>query len=244
MSDLFHVMARSGTGYPERYGSSTIIKGGSADIHYRSGGYKTPDFSLYEVKDGEGVVNDDDNTTPTVAYEVAYTQTSCNLVEEAARHICLTMGRVLLVVAIDIIHEWNTHPRKLHSMTWSHWKEDVRAYGVVMKQDEEEVNEVHAERRHGEDDTLHVLPPARAFSALMSVPGDDKKYCICVTETAKWEVRYASAVYRLIDNVHPSYFPILRYHVLIFYTAISIEIQMTQTGTPLHSVSVYLISWQ
>jgi hypothetical protein len=188
MSDLFHVMARSGTGYPECYGNSTIIEGGSADIHYCSGGYKTPDFSLYEVKDGEGVVNDDDNTTPTIVFEISYTQTSRNLAKEAARHICLTMGWVLLVVAIDIIHERNTRPRKLHSVTWSHWEEDVRAHGVVTKQDEEEVNEVHAERRHGEDDTLHVLPPATAFLALMSVPGDDKRHRIRVTETAKWEV--------------------------------------------------------
>jgi len=115
-------------------------------------------------------------------------QTSRNLAEEAAWHICLTMGWVLLVVTIDIIHEPNTRPRKLHSVTWPHWEEDVGAYGMVTKQDDEEVNEVRAERRQGEDNTLHVLPPATAFSALMSVPGDDKRYRVRVTETVKWEL--------------------------------------------------------
>jgi hypothetical protein len=87
--------------------------------------HKSPDYSLYEVKDGNGTANDDNNTTLTM---VAYTQTSCNLAEEAAQHICLMMGRVLLVVAIDIIHKPNMNPRELESVTWSHWEEDVEGY--------------------------------------------------------------------------------------------------------------------
>jgi len=195
MSDLFDVMKQSGTGYSrEPYRGSRIILGGSADVLHHGGGHKSLDYSLYVVRDGKGAANDDDNTTPTIVFEVAYTQTSRNLAEEAARHICLTMGRVLLVVAINIIHKLNTSPRELESVTWSHWEEDVGGYSVVTEQNDEEVNEVHAERRHGEDDTLYVLPPTTSFTALMSVPGNDKRCRIRATEMAKWEVRSSRPV--------------------------------------------------
>ena len=97
------------------------------------------------------------------------------------------MGRVLLVVTIDVIHKANS--RELELVTWSHWEEDVQSYCVVTKQDDEEVNEVCAERCEGQNDELYVLPPATAFTALMSVPGDQKRYRIRATQTAKWKVR-------------------------------------------------------
>lgn len=193
MTELLIGVARSDTCYPKHYGSSTVFHGGSTDIHYYGGGYKSPNSSLYESKAGEGLSDDDedaalDATTPTIVFEVAY-KTSRNLAIEAARHICLTMGRVLLVVAINIIHEPNTHPRKIKSVTWSHWEEDIGARGVVIKQDGEEVNEIRAERTHSEDDVIsQILPTATAFSALISVPGDDNRYRIRVAEMAKWEV--------------------------------------------------------
>jgi hypothetical protein len=104
---------------------------------------------------GEGVANDDDNTAPTIVFEVAYTQTSRNLATRGSTTHLPHHGAGVLVLVIDIIHERNTCPRKLHSVTWSHW-EDVGAYGVVTKQDDDEVNELR-ERKHGEDDALHVL---------------------------------------------------------------------------------------
>ncbi|KIM85872.1 hypothetical protein PILCRDRAFT_4992 [Piloderma croceum F 1598] len=114
------LMDKSGSGYPELYGRSRIVVGGCADIHYNSG-HKSPDFSLYEVKDG-GVSNDQDSSTPTVVFEVAYSQTTRSVVQEAARHICLTRGEVQLVVAIDIAHKTGTRRRELESVTWSHWE--------------------------------------------------------------------------------------------------------------------------
>jgi hypothetical protein len=105
MTDPFDVMKQSGTGYSrEPYRGSSIIMGGSADVKF-PGGHKSPDFSLYEVKDGDGYAIGDDNTTPTIVFEVAYTQPTRSVVLEAARHICLTGGEVLLVVAIDLIHK-------------------------------------------------------------------------------------------------------------------------------------------
>jgi hypothetical protein len=130
MTGLFDVMNQSGTGYSRvPYHGSRIVIGGSADIHH-STGYKSPDFSLYEVND-DNPLKILDNTTPTIVFEVAYTQPTRSVVLEAARHICLTRGQVQLVVAIDIIHEANTKPRKLKSVTWSHWEEDVLSYHEV-----------------------------------------------------------------------------------------------------------------
>jgi len=69
MSDLFDVMKQSGTGYSrEAYRGGRIILGGSADMLHHNGGHKSPDYSLYEVRDGKGAANDDDNTTPTIVF--------------------------------------------------------------------------------------------------------------------------------------------------------------------------------
>lgn len=51
MVNLFVIMKGLGTGYPERYGKSSIVMGGSADIKLRQG-FKSPDFSLYEMNEG------------------------------------------------------------------------------------------------------------------------------------------------------------------------------------------------
>jgi hypothetical protein len=97
------------------------------------------------------------------------------------------MGWVLLVMAINIIHKPNTNPRELKSVIWSHWEEDVESYSVVMEQNGE-INQICAERDHGEGDIIHVLPPATSFTALMPIPGNDQRCHIHATETAKWEV--------------------------------------------------------
>ena len=187
MGSLFTLMARSGAGYPELYGRSRIIEGGCADIYYNSG-FKSPDFSLYEVKDGGGVSDDQDNSTPTVVFEVAYSQDTRSVVEEAARHICLTRGEVQLVVAIDIVHKTGTKPRELESVTWSHWEEDVLSCDVVEHEDDE-MDKVHPDRGDEENNEDYVLPPATAFTAVVVQPGSGKRYRIRAEQTAKWRVR-------------------------------------------------------
>jgi hypothetical protein len=184
MSSLIGLQARSDKFY-RLYGSSSILAGGSADIRYEDGGYKSPDMSLYEVNKGEGARQ---IYAPTVVFEAASTRSSRNLAMEAARHICLTLGLVKLVVTINIVLQPNTFPRKLQSVTWSHWEEDFSAFCVVPKQDSQEINVIREERRHEEDDSLHVLPSATAFSAVIHSPSMDQKYRIRVTETEKWEV--------------------------------------------------------
>ncbi|KAH8985703.1 hypothetical protein EDB92DRAFT_1345699 [Lactarius akahatsu] len=160
--NLLRIAAISDTHYQDCYGhSSTVVVGGSTDIHYRHGnGYKSPDFGLYELKsrgDSRSSSDDMDNSTPTIVFEVTYGQSTRCLALEAARHICLTMGQILLVIAIDITHEPNTRPKKLQSVTWSHWEQDVHAHAVITKQDGDRVNEVEAERSPGEDLSLPQL---------------------------------------------------------------------------------------
>jgi hypothetical protein len=185
MGSLFILMAQSGTGYPELYGGSRIVIGGCADIHYNSG-YKSPDFSLYEVKDG-GVSDDQDSSTPTIAFEVTYSQSTRSVVEEAARHIFLTRGQVQLVVAIDIVHEKETRPRKLESVTWSHWEEDVLSHDVV-EDDDNVVDEVFSEREDEENSEDFVLPPPTAYTAVVAQPGGQRRCRIRAEETGKWQV--------------------------------------------------------
>ena len=51
-------------------------------------GYRSPDFSLYELKDSEGPSGDLDSATPTIVFEFGYSQPSRSLATEAARRIC------------------------------------------------------------------------------------------------------------------------------------------------------------
>lgn len=165
---------------------STITEGGAADIMLSGGGIKSPDYSLYERRRGNPRITD--STHPTVVFEMAYSQSAQSLATAAARHICLTMGRILLVVAIKVSLEPKSHPRKIKSIVWSHWEEDIIAHRFVPKQEGNPVDEVHAERAHGENDDV-VLPPATAFSAIVSVADLDKGLFIRAVQTASWRVR-------------------------------------------------------
>lgn len=98
------------------------------------------------------------------------------------------MGRILLVVAIKATFEPKSHPRKISNITWSHWEEDIIAHRFVPKQEDEVVNEVRAERAHGEDDDIHILPPATAFSAVVKTNRDERLF-IRAVQTATWRVR-------------------------------------------------------
>lgn len=226
MTDLFYLMKQSGTGYSAgSYRGSRIVLGGSADIHYTSG-YKSPDFSLYEVKDGGGDTIDDDTTTPTIVFEIAYTQTTRSVVLEATRHICLTGGEVLLVIAIDIVHKKNMKPRELESVTWSHWEEDIDSFDEVKNPDDYEINNVSPDRGEGDNDEDYVLPPATAFTGVIHGPDKQHKYHIRAVQTDKWRVRRNISLYNNhIDNIISSYSRIPRSHVSIFCTVTTTEIR-------------------
>jgi hypothetical protein len=192
MVNLFDIMKGSGTGYPERYGKSSIVMGGSADVKLRQG-FKSPDFSLYEMNEGNQNSSEiDDITTPTVVFEVAYTQSTHDVSLEAARHICLTGGDVLLVVVIDIGHERGSDPRELKSVTWSHWEEDLDGYGPIEDADADDVNVVRANKGEGEEeDEDLILPAATAFKAVIT-EADGRKRRIQAVQTAQFKVRINS----------------------------------------------------
>ncbi|KAH8997671.1 hypothetical protein EDB86DRAFT_2914280 [Lactarius hatsudake] len=200
ISNLLINAAISDAPYQDCYGrSSTAVVGGSTDIHYLNGnGCKSPDFSLYELKDCRDGARSPDSAgsgIPTIVFEAIYGQSTRCLASEAARHICLTMGQVLLVIAIDITHEPNTRPKKLQSVTWSHWEEDIEAHAVITKQVGDRVYEVEAERSPGVS--------ATAFKALIPITGadDDQLLRIRVTETFKWELFPSPKISR-IDILH------------------------------------------
>jgi hypothetical protein len=220
--------------FPSTYHDSTIVPGGSGDIHYNIGtGFKSPDASLYEVKPGDA--NAVDNSTPTIVFEVAYTQSSRKLAIEAARHICLSFGRVLLVVAIDITHrssDSRSPRRHLQSVTWSHWEEDIGSReDNISAEDTRDVNVIHPEG---------VVNPHLAFSAVMSDlnPGGRKCF-IRVTRTKTWTVCYLSTVYQILINVYPSCIPPQRYPRLIFTITSSFETPLLKTRMPSRLVSKY-----
>jgi hypothetical protein len=132
MTDLFEVMRQSGSIYSSSlYRGSEIILGGSTDIHYGSG-YKSPDFRIYKLRDGIRDTMCDDNTTPTILFEVAYTQPSRSISQEAAHHICLMGGEILLVVVINIEHKVKMNPRELKTANGTYTTEGAHSAVPLM----------------------------------------------------------------------------------------------------------------
>ena len=100
-----------------------LTKGGAANITLSDGGIKSPDYSL-ERRWGNPHLTD--STCPTVIFELAYSQSAHTLALAAAQHICLTMGQILLVIAIKVLLELGSH--KIKNIMWSHWEEDFLAH--------------------------------------------------------------------------------------------------------------------
>lgn len=101
------------------HGGKEVIIGESAGVRL-SRGRKEPDCSLYVVSD------DEEFKEPTIAYEVGYSEDEATLTSDAGKLICLTYGRIKLVVAIKITHKSRKSGelRELESVTWGHWELD------------------------------------------------------------------------------------------------------------------------
>jgi hypothetical protein len=117
-------------------------------------GVTSPDYSLYEWKEGNEHV--DSNTFPTIVWEVAYSELEKKLVLDVARHICLSRGRIRLVVAINFTHYADTWPRELDTVTWAHWEVDG-------SQCEEVKKPVHIALNHPQP--IGQTQPATSFEA-------------------------------------------------------------------------------
>ncbi|KAH8993096.1 hypothetical protein EDB83DRAFT_2534734 [Lactarius deliciosus] len=167
---------RSGTGGP-------LFFGGGIDIPFHCGGFKTPDYGIYERK---GIKDTDtskdtslDHSVPTIAFEVGFSQSRDKLMKKAAQLICLTAGHILLVIAIDIVHVPNSCPRRLKSVIWSHWEED-------------HIHHVEdPEHTVGEEDNVITRvtdSSTLAFSATVSVHGMTQRVHIRATEKKKWRL--------------------------------------------------------
>jgi hypothetical protein len=126
MTSLFHTLASNNTAYPSIYNDRIIWTYGQANI-YLTQGTKSPDYSLYDLPKGSNEVE----STPTLACEVASSESETKLHLDAARLICLSRALILLVIAVKITYQPNSSPRKLLRVTWSHWEPDFRSFKKV-----------------------------------------------------------------------------------------------------------------
>ncbi|KAG1846988.1 hypothetical protein DFJ58DRAFT_730317 [Suillus subalutaceus] len=204
--DLFDLMGRTGRSYPRKYHSSRITQGGSTTIDLVVGS-KSPDFSLYEVKEGSGLDQKGGNVMPTVALEVGYYgEKERKLTLDAGRLICLSKGMIQLVATIDIDHEVekkNNGKRKLKSVIWTHWEMDPEYPKLVEEHERYELNELIPET-DGEllknKETVQPIPDA--YRAVVTFAG-----------TSHWVRAYKSNVYKLFPPTGINSIPILYRHL-------------------------------
>ncbi|KAG2063016.1 hypothetical protein BDR04DRAFT_1164353 [Suillus decipiens] len=190
LPELFDVMRYAGTSYPKTYHGSKITQGGSTTIPLAAGS-KSPDFSLYEVKDSSGQAT---NGIPTVAFEVGYWEGEKKLALDAGRLICLSKGMIQLVATIDINHmveKQNNRRRKLESVVWTHWEMDPEYPQIVKSHHTYELNKLLPER-DGKviTDTETVQPTPDAYRAVVTF-----------AKIPHWVRAYKSDTYKVFNTV-------------------------------------------
>lgn len=191
--DLFDLMGRAGKSYPREYHGSRITQGGSTTVDLVVGS-KSPDFSLYEVKESSRQDQKVLNVMPTVALEVGYYgEGERKLTLDAGRLICLSKGMIQLVATINIDHEvekQNDGRRKLKSVVWTHWEMDPEYPKLVEENDKYELNELIPEKdgKMAEDQTT-VQPPPDAYRAVVKF-----------AQTPYWVRAYRSNIYKVLDS--------------------------------------------
>ncbi|KAG1853373.1 hypothetical protein F4604DRAFT_1591607, partial [Suillus subluteus] len=170
LPELFDVMRHAEKSYPKKYHDSTITQGGSTTIALAAGS-KSPDFSLYEVKESSGQAQQGTSGIPTVAFEVGYYgEGEKKLALDAGRLICLSKGMIQLAATIDIDHEKEKDGiRKLKSVIWTHWEMDPGYPRIVKGNDTYELNKLLPERNGNVmTDTEKVQPTPDAYRAVVS----------------------------------------------------------------------------
>ncbi|KZP28506.1 hypothetical protein FIBSPDRAFT_852647 [Athelia psychrophila] len=128
MGHLFTDLCRDGGGQPEGfYNGAQIITGGTTDVRLADG-IKVPDYSLYALTaNPSSSLSHTLNSYPTVAWEVAYSETERKLARDAARLICFSHGLVQLVVTINITH-MQVATKELATVRCSCWEMDLDAF--------------------------------------------------------------------------------------------------------------------
>ncbi|KAG2062519.1 hypothetical protein BDR04DRAFT_1123888, partial [Suillus decipiens] len=168
---------------------STITQGGSTTITLAAGS-KSPDFSLYEVKDCGVQSRQGTNGLPTIAFEVGYYgEGEKKLALDAGRLICLSKGMIQLVATINVDHELekeNYGRRKLKSVVWTHWEMDPEYPRIVEKNDTYELNKLVAES-DGKD--------IKGMEAVQPTP-DAYRAVVNFAKTPHWVRAYKSNTYK------------------------------------------------
>ncbi|KAG2336716.1 hypothetical protein BDR05DRAFT_970876 [Suillus weaverae] len=189
LPELFDVMRYAGTSYPKTYHGSKITQGGSTTIDLAAGS-KSPDFSLYEVKEGGGKVQKAESEVPTIAFEVGYYgEGEKKLALDAGRLICLSKGMIQL--------------RNLKSVIWTHWEMDPLYPNHVAKNAAYKLNKLVPERDGVlVTDTETVQPTPDAYQAVVSFG-----------KTPYWVRAYKSNTYKLFPDQGVKSIPILHRHL-------------------------------
>lgn len=187
MADIFYILRSD---LPTKYQNSRITQCGTADVALTSG-HKSPDFSLYEVKDtdrGKRGADRVNNTTPTVVWEVGYSEGAKKLGLDAARHICLTRGLVQLVITIDISHEGKRvdGSRRLKEVKWVHWEMEYGAFQEVEDDWGGQLNILEPDRLEEVDESC-VHPPPDAYRTVVDMGGTN--YHIKAAKTVEYKVK-------------------------------------------------------
>lgn len=200
--ELFDVMRYAGTSYPKTYHGSTIIQGGSTTITLAAGS-KSPDFSLYEVKDCGGQSQKRTNGLPTIAFEVGYYgEGEKKLALDAGRLICLSKGMIQLVATINVEKE-NYGQRKLKSVIWTHWEMDPGYPRIVEKNDTYELNKLVPESDGKIIKGIETVQPTPdAYRAVVNF-----------AKIPHWVRAYKSNTYKLFPDQGITSIPILYCHL-------------------------------
>jgi hypothetical protein len=167
ISGLFTELQTGGKWHPQSsYNGSYIYEGGSADIKLADG-VKSPDYSLYESSDKGAQARME--SFPTIVWEVAYSENSRKLAQDAARHICGSQGEILLAIAVDV-HV--TPSRELQSMSVAFWELEAAEEVVKWKGDFNVLT-----RCDGGDDNGDTVPlPGKRYMMISTVAKTPVKY--------------------------------------------------------------------
>lgn len=103
-----------------RYSENNIRIPPSLDIALQDGG-KSPDFCLCD--DSPTVSLKELRSTPTITFEVGYSEEERKLFKDAARLVACSGGSIRLAIAVKITRAApKTAPRVVSEMTWSFWE--------------------------------------------------------------------------------------------------------------------------
>jgi hypothetical protein len=150
-------------------GNSGVRLGGSTNVDLVDG-VKSPDFSLYEDHPDRQPLT---QASPTVVWEVAYSEDEKKLTYDLGRHVACSEGKVRLAIGVKIGHNRAAkgQPRDLAKVTCTFWEPDYVEEYATLEESGSPLNCLVRCDGYTADDEGYVLLPATRFSCVMEVDG-------------------------------------------------------------------------